>query len=223
MALAPDGAKGSGDALGICAGGGGVISEAGTPDGANDSGDAFGTAGGGSGGRGCHFGTDTDGFRGVSTFTTRRSCCAAVCPRVAACDSAETSFAGSGPNTSARSGPCSSSIRVRIPRSGESRDGSCIAASCTPAWAILRSPSARRSISASSLCCADPTPKTNSFRNASRAPGGVSTASPALPVRTPCRRSRESRPESRQSASPARPVRGRSPSAMNRQSASAAA
>jgi hypothetical protein len=58
------------------------------------------------------------------------------------------------------------------------------------------------------------------LRNASRDPGGVSTASPAAPVRTPCRKSRDSFPDSRQSASPASPVSGRSSLATKRQSAS---
>jgi len=64
-------------------------------------------------------------------------------------------------------------------------------------------------------------PKRNSLWKGSRR-AGVNSASPCTPLSRPERSSRESPPESRQSASPARPASGRSSSPTKTHRASAA-
>ena len=79
------------------------------------------------------------GGAGDCTFTVR--CSTRACPR-ATFERAAIILCGSTANTTARPGPCISSISVRTPVSAGSRGGSWRAASFTPACVNLRSASA---------------------------------------------------------------------------------
>src|SRR5256885_2746056 len=155
---------------------------------------------------------------GTGTFTALRSGGLAA----PVCASASAICAGSAAKSRPRAGACSSSSSLRAPSSGGIPGGSCRAALRTPACESLRnawktgaeSPAGSRN---------DPVPKRKSLSNGSRAPGGMSSASPDAPVRSPLRIMLESRPASIQSTRPARPESGRSASPTKRQRASASA